>query len=151
MAIFMLKKDIAKPCPLCGSKKIYIEDPNVDEQYEVKIGCDNCGLNGCKSFTEDVDVETAIERTINYWNNRPGQRPYTHVYDENEVKKLAEERNITEAKARYLIYQREYGKEYRKKNKEHLNEYHKKWEFANRDRISLQSRERYKKKKEKST
>ena len=143
-------KDV-KPCPLCGSKKIYIEDFDVDEIYEVKIACNDCGLNGYKSFIGDVDAETAIERTINYWNNRPGQRPYTHDYNEEEVKKLAEERNITEAKARYLIYQREYGKEYRKKNKEHLNEYHKKWEFANRDRISLQCKERYKKKKEKET
>jgi hypothetical protein len=141
-------KDV-KPCPLCGSKNIYIEDPDVDEQYEIKIGCNDCGLNGCKSFTGDIDVETAIERTINYWNNRPGQRPYTYNYNEDEVKKLAEERNITEAKARYLIYQREYGKEYRKKNKERLSKYHKKWEFANRDHISLLSKERYKKKRRK--
>ena len=143
-------KDV-KPCPLCGSKNIYIEDFNVDKLYEVKIACNDCGLNGYKSFMGDVDVETAIERIINYWNNRPGQRPYTHGYNEEEVKKIAEERNITEAKARYLIYQRDYGREYRKKNKERLNAYHKKWEFANRDRISLQSKERYKKKKEKET
>jgi len=147
MAIFMLKKDTIKPCPLCGSTNIYIEDPDVDEMYGVKIACADCGCNGFKNFTKEVDVETAMQKTINYWNNRPGQRPYTHNYDEKKVKELAEERNITEAKARYLIYQREYGKEYRKKNKEHLNEYHKKWEFANRDRISLQSKERYKKKK----
>lgn len=142
-------KDV-KPCPLCNSKNIYIEDPDVDEQYEVKIICDDCGLNGHKSFTEDIDIETAIERTINYWNNRPGQRPYTHDYNEEEVKKLAEERNITEAKARYLIYQRDYGREYRKKNKERLSVYHKKWDFENRERISLQAKERYRKKKEDS-
>lgn len=143
-------KDV-KPCPLCNSKNIYIEDPDVDEQYEVKIVCDDCGLNSYKSFTGDVDIETAIERTINYWNNRPGQRPYTHDYNEEEVKKLAEERNITEAKARYLIYQRDYGREYRKKNKKRLSIYHKKWDFENRERISLQARERYKNKKENST
>ena len=140
-------KDV-KPCPLCSSKNICIDDPNVDEQYEINIWCNDCNLNGYKSFTGDVDVETAIERTINYWNNRPGQRPYTHDYNEEEVKKLAEERNITEAKARYLIYQRDYGREYRKKNKKRLSIYHKKWDFENRERISLQAKERYKNKKE---
>lgn len=153
MLACVLPKKI-KPCPMCGSKDIQIYDIIYNPSYKTyHIQCNECYLLGSKIFYngDESTEEERVQKLINYWNNRPGQRPYTYNYDENEVKKLAEERNITEAKARYLIYQREYGKEYRKKNKDRLNAYHKKWDFENRDRISLQSKERYKKKKEKST
>ena len=152
MIASVLPKKI-KPCPMCGSKNITIYNLDYGYYSGYFIECKDCFLKGSKMFdlNPDFDEEKAVQTLINYWNNRPGQRPYTHDYNEEEVKKIAEERNITEAKARYLIYQRDYGKEYRKKNKERLNAYHKKWEFANRDRISLQSKERYKKKKEKET
>lgn len=142
-----------KPCPMCGSKNIEIYDTDHSWYKKYFISCRKCLLNGFEIFLKNSESteEDKIQKLINYWNNRPGQRPYTHGYNEEEVKKIAEERNITEAKARYLIYQRDYGREYRKKNKERLNAYHKKWEFENRDRISLQCKERYKKKKEKST
>lgn len=149
MIASVLPKKI-KPCPMCGSKDIQIYDINYGYHFGYFIECKDCFLKGSKLIgsASDFDEEKVIQKLINYWNNRPGQRPYTHDYNEEEVKKLAEERNITEAKARYLIYQRDYGKEYRKKNKERLSEYHKKWDFENRERISLQARERYKNKKE---
>lgn len=152
MIACVLPKKI-KPCPMCGSRNIIIYDIEYSYYSGYYIECENCFLKGSKmvGLDSDFDAEKAVQKLINYWNNRPGVKQYTHEYNETEVKKLAEERNITEAKARYLIYQRDYGKEYRKKNKERLNEYHKKWDFENRDRISLQSKERYKKKKEKST
>ena len=141
-----------KPCPMCGSRNITIYNLDYGSYSGYFIECKDCLLKGSKMFdlTPDFDKEKAVQKLINYWNNRPGVKQYTHEYNEVEVKKLADERNITEAKARYLIYQRDYGKEYRKKNRKHLSEYHKKWDLANRDRISLQSKERYKRKKEKS-
>ena len=153
MTAVVLPKKI-KPCPLCGSKDIQVYDLAYSPLYKTyHIQCNECSLLGSKIFSaeDESTEEDRVQKLINYWNNRPGQRPYTHDYNEDEVKKLAEERNITEAKARYLIYQRDYGKEYRKKNKERLSEYHKKWDFENRERISLQARERYKNKKENST
>lgn len=149
MIASVLPKKI-KPCPMCGSKDIQIYNLDYSSYSVYFIECKDCFLQGSKTFYngDKSTREDRVQKLINYWNNRPGQRPYTHDYNEDEVKKLAEERNITEAKARYLIYQRDYGREYRKKNKERLNEYHKKWDFKNRDRISLQCKERYKKKKE---
>lgn len=152
MIACVLPKKI-KPCPMCGSRDINIYDLDYGCHISYFIECNSCFLKGFKTFYngDESTEEDRVQKLINYWNNRPGQRPYTHDYNEEEVKKLAEERNITEAKARYLIYQRDYGREYRKKNKEYLSEYHKKWDFENRDRISLQASERYKKKKEKAT
>ena len=151
MIASVLPKKI-KPCPMCGSKDIKIYDLDYGCHISYYIECDSCNLKGLKTFYngDKSTEEDRVQKLINYWNNRPGQRPYTHDYNEEEVKKLVEERNITEAKARYLIYQRDYGKEYRKKNKERLSEYHKKWDFENRERISLQCKEKKKKKKENS-
>ena len=148
MIACVLPKKI-KPCPMCGSKDISIYDIDYGFYSEYFIECNNCFLKGSKMFdlTSDFDVEKAVQTLINYWNNRPGVKQYTHEYNETEVKKLAEERNITEAKARYLIYQRDYGKEYRKKNKDRLYVYNKEYKIKNREEISQKSREKYLKKK----
>lgn len=61
---------IAKPCPMCGSKRIYMSYPMVDVVYSVSIQCADCGLNGFKNFFKDVNVDDGMERTINYWNTR---------------------------------------------------------------------------------
>lgn len=68
----MLKNltDIAKPCPMCGSKRIYMQYPNVDVIYSVHIQCADCGLSGYRNVTKDVSVDDAMERTIKYWNTR---------------------------------------------------------------------------------
>jgi hypothetical protein len=63
--------NIAKPCPMCGSKRIYILYPKVDFIYSVmSIKCADCGLTGYKNVTNDVSIEDVMERTINYWNTR---------------------------------------------------------------------------------
>lgn len=148
MIACVLPKKI-KPCPMCGSRDIIIY--NIDYSYYsgYYIECEHCFLKGSKMFdlTPDFDEEKAVQTLINYWNNRPGVKQYTHEYNETEVKKLADERNITEAKARYLIYQRDYGKEYRKKNKDRLYLYNKEYKMKNREEISQKSREKYFKKK----
>jgi len=142
---------IAKPCPMCGSKKISLSYGYIfGNQSKYTITCNKCYLTGYKISRFYAD-EKVIQQTIDYWNTRSEPSRYKHQYNEDEVKKLAEERNITEAKARYLIYQRDYGREYRKKNKKRLSIYHKKWDFENRERISLQAKERYRNKKEKET
>lgn len=38
----------AKPCPMCGSKRIYMDEPNYDLMFSVKIQCADCGLSGYK-------------------------------------------------------------------------------------------------------
>ena len=61
---------IAKPCPMCGSKRIYMPYPKIDVIYSVHIQCADCGLNGYKNVFKDVDIDDAMERTIKYWNTR---------------------------------------------------------------------------------
>ena len=148
MIACVLPKKI-KPCPMCGSRDIQIYDLNYSSYSVYIIECGNCFLNGSKTFynSDKSTKEDRVQKLINYWNNRPGVKQYTHEYNETEVKKLADERNITEAKARYLIYQREYGKEYRKKNKDRLYVYNKEYKMKNKDIISTKSREKYLKKK----
>lgn len=66
-----MKRDIsskAKPCPMCGSKRIYMDEPNYDLMFSVKIQCADCGLNGYKNFTNKA--KNPIEKTIDYWNTR---------------------------------------------------------------------------------
>lgn len=62
---------IAKPCPMCGSKRIYMDYPKMmDIVYSVTIQCADCGLNGYKNLFSDVDFNDAMDRTIKYWNTR---------------------------------------------------------------------------------
>ena len=138
-----------KPCPMCGSRNITIYNLDYGSYSGYFIECKDCFLKGSKMFnlTPDFDEEKAVQKLINYWNNRPGVKQCTHEYNEVEVKKLADERNITEAKARYLIYQRDYGREYRKKNKDRLCVYNKEYKTKNREEISRKSREKYLRKK----
>lgn len=58
----------AKPCPICGSKRIYMEEPIYDGIFSVKIMCADCGLMGYKNFTKGA--KNPEEKTIEYWNNR---------------------------------------------------------------------------------
>lgn len=58
----------AKPCPMCGSKRIYMEEPTYDGIFSVKIMCADCGLMGYKNFMRGAKAPE--ERTIEYWNNR---------------------------------------------------------------------------------
>ena len=68
----------AKPCPLCGSTRIYSDKsvttrtcyPSVDYIYSISIFCADCGLKGFKNFTKDVSVDEGTERVLNYWNTR---------------------------------------------------------------------------------
>lgn len=60
----------AKPCPLCGSTRIYSDYPVVDYMYSISIFCADCGLKGFKNFTKDVSEEEGTKRVIDYWNTR---------------------------------------------------------------------------------
>lgn len=40
----------AKPCPMCGSERIYLKEPTYEGIFDVKIQCADCGLMGFKSF-----------------------------------------------------------------------------------------------------
>lgn len=62
--------NIAKPCPMCGSKHISMIYPKIKEVYRVHILCADCGLNGYQIVFQDVDINDAMERTIKYWNTR---------------------------------------------------------------------------------
>lgn len=117
-----MSKNELKPCPFCGNAaKIRTNVVNEVKYYQVYCPNKNCS---CMPNTiQWINQENAV----NAWNNRPYSKPYKFNYNEEEVKNLAEERKITEAKARYLIYQREYNKKYRKENKERLKEYYKKY------------------------
>ena len=59
-----------KPCPMCGSSRIYSDYPKVDFIYSISIQCADCGLKGFKNFTKDVDIDEGTQRVINYWNTR---------------------------------------------------------------------------------
>lgn len=59
---------IAKKCPMCGSDRIYLEEPNYDVIFSVKIYCADCGLSGFKNFYKSA--KNPIEKTIAYWNTR---------------------------------------------------------------------------------
>lgn len=64
-------KDIsskAKPCPMCGSKRIYVDKLTYNAMFSVKIYCADCGLSGYKNFTNKA--KNPIEKTIDYWNTR---------------------------------------------------------------------------------
>ena len=61
-----------KPCPLCGSNKIYIETPRFDYIYSIHILCMDCGLKGFKNFTNDISIDEGTNRLIDYWNTRQG-------------------------------------------------------------------------------
>lgn len=58
----------AKSCPMCGSKRIYMDEPNFDKLFSVTIYCADCGLMGYKNFFRGA--KDPIERTIEYWNTR---------------------------------------------------------------------------------
>lgn len=59
-----------KPCPMCGSERIYLPFPEVNTIYSVRIQCADCGLNGFVSVMGNVDIDDAMERVIKYWNTR---------------------------------------------------------------------------------
>lgn len=59
---------IAKSCHMCGSDRIYMEEPNYDVIFSVVIQCADCGLRGFKNFHKSA--KDPIERTIKYWNTR---------------------------------------------------------------------------------
>ena len=61
-------KGKAKRCPMCGSNRIYMEEPNYDVIFSVVIQCADCGLRGYKNFYKSA--KNPIERTIEYWNKR---------------------------------------------------------------------------------
>lgn len=69
----------AKSCPMCGSKRIYLKEPNYDYMFSVEIKCADCGLTGYKNFTKDA--KNPIEKTIEYWNTRV---PVTVNKDESD-------------------------------------------------------------------
>lgn len=58
----------AKSCPMCGSKRIYMDEPNYDVIFSVKIYCADCGLLGFKNFHKSA--KNPIEKTLEYWNTR---------------------------------------------------------------------------------
>lgn len=58
----------------------------------------------------------------------------THSYDEEEVRKVMQEKNVTETQARQIIYQREYYKSY--------------YEYCRDDRLKYFKEYRKKKKEE---
>lgn len=58
----------AKPCPMCGSKRIYMDEPTYETMFSVKIYCADCGLSGFKNFLRTA--KNPIDRTIDYWNTR---------------------------------------------------------------------------------
>ena len=35
--------DQAKPCPMCGSKRIYVDEPEYNVLFSVHIKCADCG------------------------------------------------------------------------------------------------------------
>lgn len=59
---------IAQSCPVCGSDRIYMEEPNYDVIFSVSIYCADCGLRGFKNFHKSA--KDPIEKTIKYWNTR---------------------------------------------------------------------------------
>ena len=59
---------IAKSCPMCGSDRIYMEEPKYDVIFSVTIQCADCGLTGFKNFYKGA--KNPVERTIAYWNTR---------------------------------------------------------------------------------
>jgi len=137
-------EDKLKPCPLCGSKDIFISEPDSDNiAYTIKIRCNACGLNSFKSFKKNIALKAVKQKIIDYWNTRPYTRGYKHIYEVSEVEGLMEERGITEAQAKYIIYQREYQKKYRQDNRERLVAYSKKYQFENKLRISQRNHEKY--------
>ena len=75
--------NIAKPCPMCGSKRIYMPYPKIDVIYSVHIQCADCGLNGYKNVCKDVNIDDAMERTIKYWNTRAGSEVNADDGDSN--------------------------------------------------------------------
>lgn len=60
--------DKTKPCPMCGSHRIYMEEPNYDVLFCVKVQCADCGLTGYKNFSKEA--KNPVEKTIEYWNTR---------------------------------------------------------------------------------
>lgn len=58
----------ANPCPMCGSERIYLEEPTYEVLFDVKIQCADCGLMGFKSFIRGA--KNPVEKTIDYWNTR---------------------------------------------------------------------------------
>lgn len=48
---------IAKPCPMCGSKRIYMDESNYDSLFSVRIQCADCGLSGYKNFSREAKIQ----------------------------------------------------------------------------------------------
>ena len=63
-----VKANNAKPCQMCGSQDIYIEEFDRDAYKAMYIQCIKCGLRGFKDFTHTE--KNPIEKTIEYWNTR---------------------------------------------------------------------------------
>ncbi len=53
---------------MCGSDRIYMEEPNYDAIFSVVIQCADCGLRGFKNFHKSA--KNPVEKTIEYWNTR---------------------------------------------------------------------------------
>ena len=57
-----------KPCPFCGSKKLYAQDVGVEGEFEDwGIGCHSCGVFVCCS--KDGEISTKFE-IAKLWNRR---------------------------------------------------------------------------------
>lgn len=58
----------AKPCPMCGSKRIYMDEPTYDSIFSVRIYCADCGLSKFNNFLRTA--KNPVDKTIDYWNTR---------------------------------------------------------------------------------
>ena len=57
-----------KPCPFCGSKKLYAQDVGEEGKFEDwGIGCHSCGA--FVTCSKDVEVSTKYE-IAKFWNRR---------------------------------------------------------------------------------
>ena len=70
MVAFGYVAEGAKPCPLCGSKRICIEKSSADRAYTLYIKCYDCGLTGYKNFLAKTPDKTAEKMLLDYWNTR---------------------------------------------------------------------------------
>ena len=66
--------DKAKPCPMCGSKDIYLERGDTEGIFSITVGCRKCGLSGFKNFL--YSAKNPEGKTLEYWNTRADENAF---------------------------------------------------------------------------
>lgn len=65
-------RNLAKPCPCCGSGSIYVQITDGQFGEMLFIKCESCGIRTKPYSMHNVEFKEAFKKDLNVWNRREG-------------------------------------------------------------------------------